>query len=250
MAATGRLAVIPARGGSRRVPGKNVRPLLGRPALAYTVDAALHSGLFDHVVVSTDSESVARVALECGAEVPFLRDAALADDHTPVSAATVDVLRRLDPALEWCGTVAQLMPNCPLRTVVDVAESYRAFAASGSRSQLSVTRFGWQNPWWAMRLGAGGELVPLFPSEVTRRSQELTPLYCPTGAIWWAAARTLQEEGSFHVPGRTGWVMPWERAVDVDTEDDWAMLELLAERARRDARAAGMRGDMEALDAR
>src|SRR5699024_596879 len=111
VSAAGRLAVIPARGGSRRVPGKNVRPLLGRPALAYTVDAALHSGLFDRVVVSTDSEAVAEVALNCGAEVPFLRDAALADDHTPVSAATVDMLRRLDPSRRWCTSVAQLMPN-------------------------------------------------------------------------------------------------------------------------------------------
>lgn len=247
MSANGRLAVIPARGGSRRVPGKNVRPLLGRPALAYTVDAALHSGLFDRVVVSTDSEAVAEVARECGAEVPFLRDAALADDQTPVSAATVDVLRRLDPSRQWCTMVAQLMPNCPLRTVVDVCDSHRAFVAAGSRSQLSVTEFGWQNPWWAMRLGAGGELVPLFPLEVTRRSQELTPLVCPTGAIWWATAETLLAEGTFHVPGRTGWVMPWERALDVDTEDDWTMLELLAERARRGAQAHGARV-METVD--
>lgn len=249
MSADGRLAVIPARGGSRRVPGKNIRPLLGRPALAYTVDAALHSGLFDRVVVSTDSEAVAEVARECGAEVPFLRDAALSDDHTPVSAATVDVMRRLDPSRQWCTMVAQLMPNCPLRTVVDVWESHRAFVAGGSRSQLSVTEFGWQNPWWAMRLGAGGELVPLFPTEVTRRSQELAPLVCPTGAIWWATAETLDREGSFHVPGRTGWVMPWERAVDVDTEDDWVMLELIAERARREAHASGARS-VEVADAR
>ncbi|MHB1222529.1 MAG: acylneuraminate cytidylyltransferase family protein [Gemmatimonadaceae bacterium] len=249
MSAHGRLAVIPARGGSRRVPGKNVRPLLGRPALAYTVDAALHSGLFDRVVVSTDSESVADIARQCGAEVPFLRDAGLADDHTPVSDVTVDVLRRLDPSREWCAVVAQLMPNCPLRTAGDVTDSFRAFVAAGSRSQLSVTEFGWQNPWWAMRLGAGGELVPLFPLEVTRRSQELTPLVCPTGAIWWATAETLHVEGTFHVPGRTGWVMPWERAIDVDTEGDWTMLELLTERARRGANAYGARV-MEAVDER
>ncbi len=237
----GRLAVIPARGGSRRVPGKNVRLLLGRPALAYTVDAALHSGLFDRVVVSTDSEEVADVALECGAEVPFLREPALADDHTHVSAATVDALRRLDPARQWCTMVAQLMPNCPLRTVDDVCDSHAVFVASGSRSQLSVAEFGWQNPWWSMRLGAGGELVPLFQSEVTRRSQELTPLYCPTGAIWWAKAETLYREESFHVSGRTGWVIPWEHSVDVDTESDWVMLELFAERARLQAHASGAR---------
>ena len=224
------LAVIPARGGSKRVPGKNIRPLLGVPAIAYTIRAALESGVFQRVVVSTDSEEIARVARENGADVPFVRDASLADDHTPVSLATVDALERLDPCAERFTHVAQLMANCPLRDADDVRASWRQLSDTGARSQLSVMRFGWLNPWWAMRRGSDFVLDPLFREQVTAPSQSLPELFCPTGAIWWARAEVLREERTFHVEGRTGWEISWQHGVDVDTEDDWAMAELLAQR--------------------
>jgi pseudaminic acid cytidylyltransferase len=91
------IAIIPARGGSKRIPGKNIRPLLGKPAIAYTIEAARESGLFQHIVVSTDSLDIAEVAQQYGAETPFLRDCDLADDFTPVSLITSDALFRLDP---------------------------------------------------------------------------------------------------------------------------------------------------------
>lgn len=225
------LAVIPARGGSKRVPGKNIRSLCGQPAIAHTIRAALDSGVFDRVIVSTDSDEIAQIALQCGAEVPFVRDATLSDDHTPVSLATLDALERLDPRGERYATVSQLMANCPLRTADDVRESYRQFVESGAPSQLSVMRFGWQNPWWAMQRGKDFVLAPLFADRVTAPSQSLPELYCPTGAIWWARSAVLREARTFHVPGRTGWEIAWQHGVDVDTEDDWAMAELLAQRA-------------------
>jgi CMP-N-acetylneuraminic acid synthetase len=221
------LAVIPARGGSKRVPGKNVRPLAGRPVLDYTVEAARASGLFAAVVVSTDSAAIAEVARRAGADVPFLRSAALAGDDVPVSSATTDVLARLDPAGTTFTAVAQLMPNCPLRNAADVRASYRQFCETGAEAQLSVVRFGWQNPWWALHRDASMRLEPLFEDRVTAPSQSLSPLYCPTGAIWWAQSRVLRSQGTFHVAGRTGWEIPWERGVDVDTEEDWRMLEVL-----------------------
>jgi len=239
------LAVIPARGGSKRIPGKNIRPLLGVPAIGWTIRAAIDSGVFGRVVVSTDSDEIARVALEYGAEVPFVRDAALADDHTPVSAATADALDRLEPGGVLFAHVAQLMPNCPLRDADDVRESFRQFAATGARSQLSVMRFGFQNPWWAMRRGNDFALDPLFRDQVTAPSQSLPELFCPTGAIWWARASVLRAERTFHVEGRTGWEISWQHGVDVDTEDDWAVAELLARRE-----LAGRGVFSEALDAR
>ncbi|HET9602999.1 MAG TPA: acylneuraminate cytidylyltransferase family protein [Gemmatimonadales bacterium] len=220
------LAVIPARLGSRRVPRKNIRELLGRPAISYTIAAALESDLFDRVVVSTDAEEIATVARSHGAEVPFLRGAALADDETHVSAVTADALDRIDPECQVTA-VAQLLPNCPLRTADDVRASYARFAESGADAQLSVTHFGWQNPWWASRLSPAGTLEPLFPEAMTQRSQDLAELFCPTGAVWWARAAVVREKRTFHVAGRTGWVMPWHRAVDIDTEEDWQMAEQL-----------------------
>lgn len=220
------VAVIPARAGSRRVPGKNIRLLLGRPAIAYTIEAALNSGVFSRVVVTSDSEEIAAIARSCGAEVPFLRDRALADDETPVSAATADALDRLAPSGP-IDLVAQLMPNCPLRTADDVRASWAAFVASGADSQLSVTRFGWLNPWWAFQLGPRDILAPVFPDRITQRSQDLPDLFCPTGAVWWARAEVLRSSRTFHVAGRTGWEIPWQRAIDIDTEADWEMAEAL-----------------------
>ena len=229
------LAVIPARGGSRRIPHKNVRPLLGRAMIAYTIEAALQSGIFARVVVSTDSAAIADVALSCGAEVPFVRDAALADDHTPVSSVTVDTLQRLDPDGNIFAHVAQLMANCPLRTSDDIRESYRQFRSVDAEAQLSVTRFGWQNPWWAMGRDEQYRLQPLFTQQVTQRSQDLPDLFCPTGAVWWACADTLRRAGTYHVPGRAGWEIAWQHAVDIDTEEDWSMAELLMRMRQGDA---------------
>jgi N-acylneuraminate cytidylyltransferase len=211
--------------------------MLGKPLLAYTVEAAIDSGLFGQVVVSTDSEAIAGVARSYGATVPFLRKEDLADDITPVSLATLDALERLDPEGNSYRYVAQLMPNCPLRTAEDVRESFKQFIQSGAPAQLSVARFGWQNPWWSMRRNAAYELTPLFETHITERSQDLPELFYPTGAIWWARADTLRQEKTFHVAGRTGWEIPWQRAADIDTEADWTMTELLMRLAEQRAEA-------------
>jgi N-acylneuraminate cytidylyltransferase len=232
----GRLAVIPARGGSKRIPGKNLVPLRGRPLLAYTIEAAVQSGLFARVIVSTDSEEIAEAAVAFGAEVPFLRTPDLADDFVPVSAATADALDRVDPGAVGVAGVCQLMPNCPLRTASDVVASCEQFEATGADAQISVVRYGWQNPWWAMRRRADHVLDPLFPEAHTARSQDLDPLYCPTGAVWWARAETLRRERTFHVDRRTGWEISWQHGVDIDTMDDLEMALVLLE-LERDERA-------------
>ena len=223
----GCLAVIPARGGSKRIPGKNLRSLRGRPLIAYTIEAALRSELFDRVVVTTDSDEIADVASECGAEVPFLRDSSLSDDFVPVSAATIDTVNRLDSTGEEFLHVCQLMANCPLRTAPDITDSYAQLVETGSRSQLSVVRYGWQNPWWAMRRDECFTLSPLFEEALKERSQDLPELFCPTGAIWWARVDSLLHAGTYYLPGRTGWEIHWMRGLDIDTEDDWEMAEVL-----------------------
>lgn len=221
------LAVIPARGGSKRVPKKNIRSLRGRPLLAYTIEAAVTSKLFEQVVVSTDSPDIAEIAQRCGAWVPFIREASLADDMTPVSEVTADVLEKLDSSGRQYRDICQLMPNCPLRIASDIADSYRQFIETGSQSQISVVRYGWQNPWWAMQQDSNHVLDPIFKDSMTARSQDLPELYCPTGAIWWMKADLLRQERNFHIPGRTGWEIPWQRGLDIDTQDDWDLAEAL-----------------------
>jgi pseudaminic acid cytidylyltransferase len=221
------IAVIPARGGSKRIPGKNLKLLGGKPLIAYTIAAATESGLFGRVMVSTDSTEIAEIARRYDAEVPFLREENLADDFTPVSSVTVDALLRLDPVGDKVDLVAQLMPNCPLRTADDVIDSHAQFEKTGAQSQISVVRYGWQNPWWAMRRNERHEMEPVFQEHITSRSQDLPELFCPTGAIWWAKADTLRHTKTFHCENRTGWEIPWQRGIDIDTYQDWAMAEVL-----------------------
>ncbi len=221
------IAIIPARGGSKRIPRKNVRSLDGQPLLAYTIEAARVSGLFQRVVVSTDDPEIARLAEAFGAEAPFLRNAALADDQTPVSAATVDALCRLDPHGTSFAHVAQLMANCPLRNSDDIVQSYRQFVESHAAVQISITRFGWQNPWWAFERSPDLRLSPLFPDKMCQRSQDLPELFCTTGAVWWTKSDVLRREKTFHINERTGWEIPWRHGLDIDTEEDWLMAEVL-----------------------
>lgn len=222
------IAIIPARGGSRRIPNKNIRPFAGAPLIAHSIEAALQSGLFERVIVSTDSETIADVAERHGAEVPFLREPALSDDITPVSAATVDALERLDPQGLRYEYVAQLMANCPLRTAHDIVESFQCFVSSKAEAQLSVASYGWQNPWWAMHLDASGRVLPAFPEKLQERSQDLKEVFCPSGAIWWALTGVLRRHRTFHVEGRTGWILPWSHALDIDTEEDFELAEALS----------------------
>jgi pseudaminic acid cytidylyltransferase len=232
------LAVIPARGGSKRIPRKNIKSLHGKPMIAYTIEAALQSGVFESVVVSTDDAEIAEISKRYGAEVPFVREASLADDHTPASLVTLDALEKLDPNAAIYTYVSQLMPNCPLRNAEDIQKSFEQLQQTNADTQLSVNRFGWLNPWWAFKMEAGenknqNELSPLFPEAFKIRSQDLATLYALTGALWWAKAEVLRKEKTFHIATRTGFELSWQHALDIDDDEDWKMAEVLLELANR-----------------
>lgn len=224
---TKNLAVIPARGGSKRIPRKNIRDMCGKPLISYTISAACQSGIFSHIVVSTDSKEIADIASSWGAEVPFIRKPELADDFTPVSSVTLDALDMLDPDGSEYDCVAQLMPNCPLRDSSDVLSSYADFVTSKGPSKISVAKYHWLNPWWAMKGDDKKQLSFIFHEESKKRSQDLSELVCPTGAIWWIKPSSLRRERTFYCKGFLGWEIPWFHAVDIDTEDDWKIAEIL-----------------------
>ena len=216
------IAIIPARGGSKRLPKKNIMDFQGKPMIAWTVEAALRSNRFERVLVSTDDHEIADVAIEYGAEVPFLR-AAATDDHAPVSAATLGALKQAEN--HWkkrFDLVVQLMPNCPLRNADNIDSALRSyfFYRPEINFQISCFQFGWMNPWWAAQLDSSGKPVRLFPEAIAKRSQDLPDLFCPTGAIWVASADALRDAQTFYGPGHRFEPMPWENGVDIDDEDD------------------------------
>ncbi|MCI5059466.1 MAG: acylneuraminate cytidylyltransferase family protein [Alphaproteobacteria bacterium] len=221
------IAIIPARGGSKRIPKKNIRDFKGKPMIAWTIGAALESGLFQHVLVSTDDPEIAEIVVEHGAECPFLREEHH-DDHSPVSEATLKALFQAQEHYnETYDIVAQLMPNCPLRSAVTIKNMFEKFTAEQVDFMLSHTRYGWLNPWWACEMDKSGEVKPLFEQKLKERSQDLPELCCPTGAVWMARCKDFIEHKTFHAPGKKAFIMDWQEAVDIDDMDDWAMAELL-----------------------
>lgn len=231
-----RIAIIPARGGSKRIPRKNIIDFNGKPMIAWTIDAALKSGCFDQVLVSTDSEEIVEVSLAAGASVPFLRQEN-ADDAALSSMATISALKQAETHWQTrFDLVAQLMPNCPLRDAEHIRAAMDNFQAHNIDYQISCFRFGWMNPWWAVKLD--GDMVPtrLFPEAMTKRSQNLEHLYCPTGAIWIAGRDALLEAGTFYGPDHRYHPMDWIGAVDIDDMDDYRMALALA-RMRREGGA-------------
>ena len=223
----GRIAIIPARGGSKRIPNKNIIDFCGRPMIAWTIEAALQSGLFDQVLVSTDSEDIAEIAMKWGASVPFLREEHC-DDFVPISDATISALKQAERywSCEY-ELIVQLMANCPLRNQEHIFDAVSSFEKTGTKYQISCFRFGWMNPWWATKLDENSLPQPLFPEAIAKRSQDLDPLFCPTGAIWVADRSSLLQAMTFYGPKHRFHPMDWEGAIDIDDYEDLKMARLL-----------------------
>ena len=223
------LAVIPARAGSKRIPRKNITVLAGKPMIAWTIEAALSSGIFKDVLVSTDSEEIAALGRQLGAAAPFLRNAEDAGDYASIHISTLKALIRMEEyRRKNYDVVVQLMPNCPCRTKEDILNSWSHFTSSKNDFQISISKFGWMNPWWALKLEKYTITPkPLFPIEFKKRSQDLEELYCPTGAIWIAAANLFKRDRTFYGRGYKAFALNWQSAVDIDNPDDFQLAELI-----------------------
>lgn len=212
------IAIIPARGGSKRIPKKNIIDFEGKPMIAWTIEAAKKSGIFDKIVVSTDSSEIAEIAKQHGAEVPFLRDEA-ADDHSPVSEATLRTILQLEENGEFYDEVVQLFAVCPLRDADDIQESYRFFKDKKASFLISCFKYVWMNPWWAVTLNDKNKPSWIF-ERTQKRSQDLPDLFSPTGAIWIANIEDLKRDKTFYGSNHIFWEINWKKAVDIDNKED------------------------------
>ena len=218
-----RIAIIPARGGSKRLPRKNIISFNGKPMIAWTIEAALKSEMFSKVLVSTDDDEIRQFSIEAGAEVPFLRQIAF-DDHATSSEATLAAL--LQAEQYWGDTytsVTQLMANCPLRSSEDIQDAIFHFEQSAAPAQISCFKFGWMNPSWAVQLSPEGKPTYAFPEILKFRSQDLPSFYCPTGAIWISNTNALKHHRTFYAPEHVFYPMHYISAVDIDDQDDLYM---------------------------
>jgi N-acylneuraminate cytidylyltransferase len=222
------IAIIPARGGSKRIPKKNIVDFNGKPMIAWTIEAAKKSNIFSRIRVSTDSNEIADIAKGYGAEVPFMRDR-FADDMAPVSKATTDALIQAEAywGVEF-DTVTQLMANCPLRGADDILAFHNEFSVRKVDYLLSCFKFGWMNPWWAFRLNDQKSHSFLFKDLTHQRSQDLDDLFCPTGSIWMAKAHALKSSNSFHGENQQFCEIDWIPSVDIDDEKDLQIAKSIA----------------------
>jgi N-acylneuraminate cytidylyltransferase len=214
------IAIIPARGGSKRIPHKNIMDFMGKPLIAWTIEAAKESGIFDRIIVSTDDTEIAQATESLGIEVPFLRKDAN-DDIAPVSLATISAIHQAQEYWnEEYENVIQLMANCPIRRSRDIVSSYEHFINTKVNYQLSCFKFGWMNPWWAIKLDENLRPDFIFPEAMKTRSQDLPELFCPTGAIWIARVDQLLIDKTFYGQGHTFYPIDWKAAVDIDNYED------------------------------
>jgi len=218
------LAVIPARGGSKRLPRKNILPFQGKPLLAHTVEAALNSEIFAKVVFSSDDPEMLDVAAEYGAE-PLTRPPELAGDKATLPPVVCHVLESF-PSLET-SSICLLMPNCPLRNAEDIRKSKQSFDNCGSDFQISVFKYHMFNPFWALAKTQEG-LKPCFPEHFLLPKGGFDEVFCPSGAIWWAGTEAFLKTKDFYGPNLQPFVLPWFRAVDIDTKEDFEIAEIVA----------------------
>lgn len=211
------LALIPARGGSKGLPGKNILPVNGRPLLAWTIEASLASRCVDRTVLSSDDEAIMQAARTCGCEVPFRRPAALATD----SATSVAVAMHALDCLPDHDIVVLLQPTSPLRSAADIDTVCERLLEAGVPSCVSVSQVD-QSPYWMYRLGADGALQPLLETlEGATRRQDFPPVYALNGAVYAARTKWLRQSLAFVGPGTVAHVMPRERSIDIDTPKDF-----------------------------
>lgn len=225
MSAAGRLAVIPARGGSKRIARKNIKPFAGKPMLSYAIAAAHASGLFDHIVVSTDDEEIAQLARSAGAAVPFMRPPELSDDITPTVPVVAHAVRECAAGGMAADQVCCIYPGVPLLDVADLRQGLELLQRSGSAYVFPVTTFP-SAVQRALRRDPDGATRPLYPEFASTRTQDLEPAYHDVGQFYWGAARAWLDGLNIHLNGRTIVVPPW-RVVDIDTPDDWQRAEAL-----------------------
>jgi len=227
-----KIAIIPARGGSKRLPGKNIKNLAGKPMIAWTIEAALESQVFDYVFVSTDDEKIAEVAKTAGAKVPFLRPAELASDE----ATTNDVVTHLVKWFEQehsnqTSTITILQPTSPLRNAQHIKEAMQLMSEKSAKAVVSVCEVEYPIQ-FCNTLGNDGSMDGFIKPENLKRTQELDPYYRLNGAIYLFERSYVGKLTDLYSKGTYAYVMDTKNSTDIDTLEDFQKVELILKYAR------------------
>lgn len=215
------LAIIPARGGSKRIPRKNVKPFLGKPMLAYSIEAALSTGQFDEVMVSTDDDEIAEVARQYGAKVPFMRTPATANDYATLADVMKEVLTEYKNRGQEFDNSCLILATCPMLQSQDISSAYERLTSSDFTIVYPVVLFSYPI-WRCLDLAEDGSMRRHWPEFENSRSQDLPKQYHDTGTFYWYKnAEWLA--GNVKIGG----IEVDETTIqDIDTETDWKLAEM------------------------
>ena len=224
----GSLCVITARGGSKRIPRKNIREFCGRPIIAYSIEAALASGLFDEVMVSTDDGEIAEVARRYGASVPFMRSGGTSGDFATTRDVLIEVLGEYSERGKDYDALCCVYPTAPFITARKLREAHAVFSR-GYDTVLVVCPFSFP-PQRGLVVADGGAVRWWQPEYRNARSQDLATIYHDAGQFYFSRTRALREGDSMLCGVAAGYPVPETEVQDIDNESDWIMAELKYER--------------------
>ena len=225
------LAVIPARGGSKRIPRKNIKPFCGKPIIAWSIEAAKSSGCFERIIVSTDDEEIGRMAEQWGADVPFSRPAELSDDYTGTIPVIAHAIRQeqqngWDPANVCC-----LYATAPFLDPDDLRHGLRVLEQGDCDYAFSVTTYAFPIQ-RAIRITEAGRVEMFQPENFNTRSQDLEHAFHDAGQFYWGKANAWLEGSSIFGPDALPIITPRSRVQDIDTPEDWERAEYMFEAMR------------------
>lgn len=221
------LAVIPARGGSKRLPRKNILPFHGKPILIWTLEAALKSNCFARIICSTEDDEIAAIVQDYGFEVAK-RPENLATDKATVNQVTLDIINTLEQQNEFFDNVAMLYATAPMRNYLDIQNTMKLLEDDDTYFAMAVTHF-IHSPYQVLNLTDDNSLSSCFPLIYTKKSQELPIPYAGNGSTYVAKIQKFKEVG-FKNAKTKGYIMPFVRSIDIDTQEDYELALYLAEK--------------------
>lgn len=217
------VAIITARGGSKRIPKKNIRNFLGKPILAYSIEAALKSSVFDEVMVSTDSEEIAEIAGKYGASVPFMRSEKTSNDFATTADVLEEVLSNYEKAGKKFEYMACVYPTAPFVTAEKLKNSFDRLVSSDADGLMPVVRFSF--PPQRGLVMKDGTVSYKYPEFASKRSQDLEPMYHDCGQFYFCRTESFRKYHTVVCPKTIGYEMPEEEVQDIDNLSDWNLAE-------------------------
>lgn len=224
MIQTGAVAVIPARGGSKRIPRKNIKEFCGKPMIAYSIEAAKESGCFEHIIVSTDDQEIAEIAMQFGASVPYLRSKELSDDYATTMDVMSDIVGKLDDQIQL---VCCIYATAPLLLSADIKSAYYSLIANSEIDYVfSITDFAFPIQ-RALKIGDKNQVSMFDAQYISTRSQDLVEAFHDAGQFYWGRKEAWKNRNAIFDQKSIGFKLPRYRVQDIDTMDDWIMAELM-----------------------